>query len=205
MRLLDRWASHLRQPGHGPLGWLVVRAMILVNWRMNRWSVALLNIQPAEHVLEVGFGPGLSIRRAAEAAARVAGIDHSPAMLAEATRRNRAAIQAGRVDLRLGDVSALPFANDQFDKAFGVNVIYFWPDPVVALREIRRVLKPGGTLVLTVQIKHQLAKNPLTRPGIFKLYDDEELAALFTEAGFHAVRIEHGSVGYTASGVIGVK
>jgi ubiquinone/menaquinone biosynthesis C-methylase UbiE len=88
--------------------------MILVNWRMNRWSVALLNIQPAEHVLEVGFGPGLSIRRAAKAAAWVAGIDHSPAMLAEATRRNRAAIQAGRVDRQ--ETSALPFDNDRFDK-----------------------------------------------------------------------------------------
>ena len=98
------------------VGWL---AGLLVGWEMalrpsnrrrNRWAVSLLDVQPADLLLEIGFGPGIAIREAARHAKRghVVGIDHSPEMVRQATRRNQAAVTEGRVELRQAAVDALP-------------------------------------------------------------------------------------------------
>src|SRR5262245_47145454 len=120
------------QFGHpsGLLGRLVGTIMAYENRERNQWAVALLDIQPTDHVLEVGFGPGLAIQEAARLAAKgvVAGVDASEIMLGQARRRNAAAVRAGRVDLRLGSAEALPFPDGAFDKAFVVNSVHHWPD-----------------------------------------------------------------------------
>jgi ubiquinone/menaquinone biosynthesis C-methylase UbiE len=114
------------------------------------WVVDLLAIEPQHTVLEVGFGPGIGIALAAAAApaGRVAGIDPSRDMLAQAKRRNDEAIRAGRVDLHLGTADTLPFADGGFDKAFAINSMKVWPDPLAGLRELRRVLRRGGRVAL---------------------------------------------------------
>src|SRR4029453_3813261 len=90
-------------------GWLFAHRPS--NRQRNRWVVSLLEVQPTDRVLEVGFGPGIAI---AELSPRVGppgnvwGIDHSEVMLQQATRRNAAAIAAGRVTLTLGTVEAPP-------------------------------------------------------------------------------------------------
>jgi ubiquinone/menaquinone biosynthesis C-methylase UbiE len=69
-------------------------------------------------------------------------------MVAQATRRNAAAIARGQVALGLGSAHELPYADGSFDKAVTVNSIQFWPDMTVGLREVGRVLRPGGRLVI---------------------------------------------------------
>lgn len=120
-----------------------------------KWTVSLLDIQPASRVLEIGFGPGVSTQIASEKADKgfVAGIDHSGTMVQAARKRNAQAIKAGRVELRQGDVSSLPYPDDTFDIAFSLHSIYFWHDPFSCLQELRRVLKPGGLLAITIQPK----------------------------------------------------
>lgn len=110
--------------------------------------IGLLEIKPNDAVLEIGFGPGVGIQRAAALAEHVAGIDYSREMVRQATARNAAAIKRGRVDLRYGSVEALPFADQTFDKAFAINSMQVWPDAVAGLREIRRVTKAGGRVAL---------------------------------------------------------
>jgi ubiquinone/menaquinone biosynthesis C-methylase UbiE len=120
---------------------------------------------------------------------RVVGIDFSPTMLAQAARRNAAAIAAGQVELRVDDARSLPYPDETFDKAFATNVVYFWNDPAAALREVRRVIKPGGTLALYVVSKADIAKFKLTQTGVYRLYTGEELSELLTQAGFRQVRV----------------
>lgn len=76
----------------------------------------------------------------------VAGIEPSAVMVGQASKRNAAAISAGQADLRLGSVEALPFADKQFNKVLSVNNIMLWPGPDESVREVYRVMKPGGLL-----------------------------------------------------------
>jgi ubiquinone/menaquinone biosynthesis C-methylase UbiE len=99
-------------------------------------------------VLEVGFGPGTVIRWLSALAAHVAGVDASREMVAQAKARNGIAVKNGRVELRHASVEDLPFADDPFHKAMAINSMQIWPDAIVGLREMRRVLKSGGTIAL---------------------------------------------------------
>jgi SAM-dependent methyltransferase len=123
------------------------------NRQRNRWVVALLDMQPADQVLEVGFGPGLAVAELARAGAgHVYGIDHSAVMLRRASKRNAAAIRAGRITLINASVDQLPPALDgPFDAILAVNSLGFWPEPAQRLAELRRRLAPGGRIAIASQ------------------------------------------------------
>ncbi len=144
-----------RVPFSGPSGRLAGWVMSVLNQPMNEVAFQLLQLCPHDAVLEIGFGPGRLIERLARDAdvELVAGIDPSPAMLSQARHRNRYWIGRGRVRLLQGSVSRLPFEDCRFTKACAVNSYQFWPDPVEGLREVRRVLRLGGRLVLCLRIK----------------------------------------------------
>ncbi len=143
----------------------------------DQWVVELLDVQPDDRVLEVGFGPGVAVTLLAERArvGFVAGVDPSEVMLRQAVRRNRAAVRAGRVELRLGTVSALPYPDAHFTKACAIHSLYFWPSVEAGLRELHRVLAPGGLLALAVRMQRPQAGrfNP-SRYG----FTDEQVAAV---------------------------
>jgi ubiquinone/menaquinone biosynthesis C-methylase UbiE len=153
-------------------GWLMARE----NDPMNALAVEALAPRPGERVLEVGFGPGAGLARLAAAVpeGRVDGVDHSAAMVAAARRRNRHAVREGRVRPQLGSADALPYPDACFDGAVAVNNHQFWPDPAAALREIARVLRPGGRLV--VAIRARSPEGRLRYDGI--AYDEPSRAAL---------------------------
>lgn len=122
--------------------------MRIVNATPNRLAIDALNIQPYDHVLELGFGPGDAIALMTKRAPRgvIYGIDQSQVMLKQASTRNRDPIRAGRVALYRAAFDRLPFGEASIDKILAVNVIYFWHDFLAVTREIRRVLRPGGRL-----------------------------------------------------------
>lgn len=146
--LRDQFA-HPEGLGGRVAGWL----MALSNRELNSWAVDLLEVRPNDRVLEVGFGPGLAVQELARRARNgyVAGVDTSPLMVRQASQRNAAAIRARRVDLRVAGVSAIPFADADFTRALAVNSIQFWPNPDADLRELMRVLRPGGRLAIVLQ------------------------------------------------------
>lgn len=115
-----------------------------------QWVIHQLDVQPNDKVLEVGFGPGVSIERLATLVptGQVAGVDYSKEMVEQAKSRNAKAIAAGLVQLQCGSVEALPFADDTFDKALAINSLQVWSDAMVGLREMRRVIKVGGKIAL---------------------------------------------------------
>jgi arsenite methyltransferase len=107
-----------------------------------------LALKPGERVLDLGCGPGLlavEMANAVGAAGHVEAIDSSPSMLVLAERR-AAALE--NVHFWQADVTALPFEDASFDAAVCVQVYEFVPDIALALRELRRVLKPGGRAVV---------------------------------------------------------
>ncbi len=199
------WAKQLAHPS-GFLGRLMGKGMNRDNRRLIYWTLEILDVQPDDSVLEIGFGAGLGIQKAAELASRgwVAGIELSRAMVEEAKGLNALAIAAGRVELREGTSTSLPYSDDEFDKALAVNVHYFWEDPVSNLEEIRRVMRPGGRLALGFVDKEGIGKQKFTRTGLFKLYGAEETALLLEEAGFSEARVEMKSVHRVGMGICAI-
>lgn len=145
------------QPGKptGIVGRIFGYVMDIYNREDNCWTVSLLDIGETSKVLEIGFGTGLAISEAAKIAThgQIYGIDHSQTMLEAAQKRNRKAVESGRVILRLGNVMALPFESNFFDIVYSINCIYFWEPPTQGLAEIYRVLKPEGTVAITARNK----------------------------------------------------
>jgi ubiquinone/menaquinone biosynthesis C-methylase UbiE len=169
--------------------------MAAKNAYMNRLTVELLKVQPDDRVLEIGFGPGTLIHLLAKRATNgfVAGIDISELMVKQASRRNRKSIQTGRVELRQGTVSSLPYEDGRFTKICTVNTFHHWPSLENDLREVRRVLDERGLLFLCLRMKHPSRKF-LVAPG-FTEEQVEEAQALVRRAGFCNIRTERRQLG----------
>lgn len=191
MALLKMMAAQWRKPTGSFFSKLVVSRMIRSNAPLNEWTISLMDVQPSDYVLEVGFGPGLAIARVAEIASEgfVAGIDFSEAMVGQAQKRNALAIQQGRVTLKQGDaLDTLPYGDNTFDKAFSIHVIYFWPELLQVLKELRRVLKVGGVVYIAALLGDESSK--VIQMGLLKAYTGEEVVQLLTEAAFSEARFE---------------
>jgi len=139
-----------------PSGWLGRRlagAMNIGHGALTLWGLEGVPIQADWRILDVGCGGGQTIRRLAAKAStgHVSGIDYSDASVAVARRTNAGVIEAGRVDVQQGSVSHLPYPDAAFDLVTAVETHYYWPDLPSNLREILRVLKPGGRFVLIAE------------------------------------------------------
>ena len=187
-------ARQSRQPS-GWLGEIVARVMAFDTVRANRIAVERLAVQADEAVLEVGCGHGRTLARIARARCGfLAGIDPSDVMVRLARRRLRRWIDAGRAEVSLAASSALPYPDARFDTALAVHVLYFWKDAIADLREIRRVLRPGGRLLLGYRPRdaETLASLPAT---VYSLRSVEETEGLLAQAGFVAIRSSEHSIG----------
>src|SRR5258706_11459731 len=169
VRALDRdaigQAHHPRGAAGSVTGWVFAHGPS--SRQRNGWVVSLLGVQPADRVLEIGFGPGLAVAELVRAdAGHVYGIDHSGVMLRQASRRNAAAIRAGRVTLINASVDQLPAALDgPFDAILAVNSHGFWPTPAERLAELRRRLAPRRRTDIAFQTRCPCATAGTIRRG----------------------------------------
>ena len=180
----DRTYAAAAQGGFGcPRGlWgtLIGYSMAWTHRTRNRWTLSRLDLQACDRVLEIGCGPGVALRDIAKIATRgfVAGIDPSEVMVHQAVRRNREAIRRGRVDIQLASMSALPYPDRHFNKAFGTNSIQFSRALLYDLREVHRVLRPSGLALFSIQPMWKGATNRAARTIV------RNLAAAMGDAGF---------------------
>lgn len=134
-----------------PSGWLGrIAGRIMLRTNKQDDVVALLGAQPGDRILEVGYGPGGLIRLLADLtdAASITGVDPSPAMRDLATKYNRAAIRSGRIQLDLGTADRTGLPDASVDRVVSVNNVEIWPDLEAGLRELHRVVRPGGTVLI---------------------------------------------------------
>lgn len=132
-------------------GWIMAHRRS--NRERNEWALSLLELQPTDRVLEVGFGPGVAIALMSTVVTNghIVGIDHSEVMVQHAKKRNASAIAQGRVELRLASVSDLAGGYDRYDKCLMVNAFHYWDNPDDALRRVQRQMNPGGKIVVAFQ------------------------------------------------------
>ena len=121
--------------------------------RVTAWGLSHIAIEPGFTVLDVGCGGGRTISALASMAPRgkVFGIDYSNESVAVARETNRLTIEQGRVDIQPGSVSRLPYPDRTFDVVTAVETHYYWPDLPSDVREVWRVLKPGGRFAIVAE------------------------------------------------------
>lgn len=148
-------------------------------------------------ILDVGCGGGRALGRLAASApdGQVVGLDDSAASLAVSRETNAKEIAAGRVRVAEGSVTALPFPDCTFDIVTAIETHYYWPDLPVNVREVMRVLRPGGTFAL---IAETYRGGPLgvlygmVMPLLGAAFlSDAEHRDLLIEAGFREVATVH--------------
>lgn len=196
----------------GVMGRIAGEVMVRQHGPETVWTLQLLDIQPADTVLEVGFGAGQGIKLAASRVngGRVMGVDLSEEMVRAASRRNAAAVKAGRVVLSQGSITALPFEDQCFDKIMTIHTLYFWPEPhepSLALSELCRVLKPGGRLVITLSTGKINARGEVEVWKPLQSALEEQVMPGMQRNGLKVVRLEQGPTSrqYTSVAVIGEK
>ena len=195
--LVFAWMSRqVRKPG-GLLGRRLVRAMNLSHAALTDWGLEQLALLNADAILDIGCGGGRMVHRLAALApgGKVTGLDYSEASVAASRDFNAKEIEAGQVRIELGSVAALPFADRTFDIVTAVETHYYWPDLPANVRDILRVLKPGGTCAI---IAETYRGGPLrllygiVMPLLGAAFlSDAEHCDLLTRAGFCEVKTHH--------------
>jgi len=195
--------AHTRTPldqFRKPAGW---RGRFTL-WKMNRehsnltdWGLSHVSIQEGDTILDVGCGGGRTVSKLAARArqGKVHGIDYSPESVAASRRKNARAIAAGRVEIQQGSVSKLPFTDGTFDLITAVETHFFWPDLPADMREVFRVLKPGGAFIVIAEVykganrmAEHLAKHGAKQAGM-NLLSVEEHRELFARTGYAEIQV----------------
>ena len=179
---------------HGPLGRVGVRMMAAKKGSFYRAMAAELDLQPDDALLDVGCGSaGLLVEQASHVS-YVAGLDASEMQVEMARRRLADRLAAGTAEIVLGDAAALPWEDGRFSVVASLDAMKFIPDPAAALREMVRVLRPGGRAVVTVSDAANLPVGSTNRSGTLDawgmwLWSDADARRMAEEAGFVDVTV----------------
>ena len=183
-----------------PTGWLGRFTL----WRMNSshsaltdWGLNHISITSHHTILDVGCGGGRTVSKLAAIAAqgKVYGVDYSDESVATTKKTNRHWVDLGRVEVRHGSVSQLPFSDGMFDVVTAVETHFWWPDLPGDMREVLRVMKPGGTFIIIAEVYKgaatavsRLAEKYASRTGM-KLLSVDEHRQLFADAGYEDIQV----------------
>jgi ubiquinone/menaquinone biosynthesis C-methylase UbiE len=195
--LLIAWVSQQVRKPSGSLGRRIVRAMNQSHSTMTDWGLQQVMVPKNATILDVGCGGGRTLQRLATLApeGKVVGLDYSAASVTASRETNAPEIAAGRVQIEHGSVAALPFPDRTFDIVTAVETHYYWPDLPANVREVLRVLRPGGTFALIAEtyrggpfrLLYGIVM-PLLRAAFLS---DAEHRDLLTQAGFTDVATKH--------------
>lgn len=183
-----------------PAGWLGRFVLWNMNSRHSKvtdWGLSHISIDKHNTILDIGCGGGRTVNKLAAVATqgKVYGVDFSGESVAFASRINKQWIEAGRVEIREASVSQLPFSADAFNVVTAVETHFWWPDLPADMREVLRVLKPGGMLIIIAEIfkgantaTAKLAERYLPLSGMALLSVNEH-RELFANAGYSDIQI----------------
>jgi ubiquinone/menaquinone biosynthesis C-methylase UbiE len=195
MGFTEKFVKHCRKPT-GLVGRLVGRAMNVGHRKVRQWGLRHISIEPDANILDVGCGGGKAVQDLALSApdGRVYGVDYSEEMVRLAKKVNKELIKEGRAEIIYGSVSSLPFSDSVFNLVTAFEAYYFWPNLVEDLKEIRRILKAGGTLLIVNEVyKHDKFEKRNTKFAKWvgmHIHTPNEYHDFLNEAGYVVVNID---------------
>ena len=163
----------------GRRGRVVAALMNKGHEALTLWGLTHVNTEADYVILDVGCGGGKTLSRLAQKAplGKVFGIDYSADMVAYSRKVNKKLIAENRVEILEGSVDKTGFPDDFFDLVTAIETYYFWPSLPDAFQEIKRVLKPGGRLLMV---------NEMVKDGVYEV----ENAEIIEKTQVHIVPLE---------------
>lgn len=190
MRRLEFMARQSRKP-FGIIGSIIGRIMAKETAGDNMRAIEISDIRPHDHVIDIGTGHGRSLGQIAgfASAGLAVGVDFSQVMLDIASKRNETLIRAGRIRLQKASSDRLPFADGYFDKAIAVHTLYFWNPAEPHLREIARILRPGGMFLLAFRPAEDALVTAKFPASVYTFRTTAIVEAMIASVGFLTVSL----------------
>ena len=196
MGFLRYLVNQVRNP-RGLFGKMIAKRMNKGHAALAEWGLSNIRLKMDIDILDVGCGGGANIKNFAKVVTegKVFGIDYSPASVEVSKEVNKDFINSGRVEIHHSSVSELPFDENTFDLVSGFEAYYFWPDLINDLKEIYRVLKNNGILLLVNEgykcenEKKRKIVEKWTKLGNFKVHSPDEYKDFLKKAGFSDIQI----------------
>lgn len=179
---------------HGFWGSMMIKSMNKGHAAVSEWGLSHIKIERNHHVLDVGCGGGKMVERLCKMVGngKVFGIDYSVLCVEKSENLNQKNILCGKAKIMHSTVSDLPFDDNSFDVVTGVETYYFWPDKLNDLKEISRVLKPNGKLLLVFEML-KTDEDPFKWEKIEKKLNieavsEEDIAEMLEKAGYKNIK-----------------
>ncbi len=202
MGLVKSFFSQCARP-EGFLGRVMLRFMNFGHAPLTNWGLSLVEIHDGWTMLDIGCGGGATLKRLLKRSkgAQVYGIDISEESVAKARKVN-AKVLDRQVFVTQGSAEKLPYEDNKFDLVTAVETVYFWPDLPNCLKEVRRVVKPGGRFAIMVEVLENDSVWTDVVDGM-TAYSPEQLKEMLEGAGFVKTELHRRKPSYST--IIGVK
>jgi len=192
---MDIEKRKLSQPGlpRGFVGWIVAWIMPLPHSLIYRRVSKVLNLQPEDYLVEIACGGGHFLKKYASHVHSVAGLDLSDVQVKMAKWKLRGRIATGEAEIVQGDASQLPWEDNRFSVATAMGSFIGFPKPVESLKEMYRVLRPGGRAVVSIEFNAEDGKDHSKEIKKYEMWiwTEDEIRAMMEEARFSEITITY--------------
>ena len=182
--------DNMRKP-KGKLGNIQLKSMNKEHTPVSLWGLKHLDIKEDDIILDVGCGGGINLKRMAQKAKKVYGVDYSLESVNLSREVNEDNIKKGKVEVMEGNVQSLPFDDNTFDIVTAFETVYFWPDIKNSFGEVKRVLKPGGIFLIGMESNgsDNFIMKFWSRFIDMKVYNDREIKEFLDYNDFSKITI----------------
>ena len=198
MNIIAKLVAQAKKPT-GIIGSVIATAMNRGHDKLTDWGLAFITIKEDHVILDIGCGGGKTINKMAKIVKRskVYGIDYSDVSVEFSSKLNRDYIKENMVEIQKASVSSIPFPDNFFDIITAIETYFFWPDVENDMKEVLRVLKSKGTLLILSEA-YKTSKNEksldkwarIVNTNDFMHYQSrEEFNHLFVNTGYRNIEI----------------